>query len=269
MNAATAAALSRINERFYARYDNAFSASRSRPWSGWNRAIKPFQVKRQTDAGSEPASILDVGCGNGRFGVFLDSVQGGTCRYLGLDNSSEMIRLARRSLVGCGSLEASFTLQDLVDTEAALELGSRTFDLIVVFGVLHHLPGFERRRHLLEDLAGRVAPGGFLILSFWQFANKDRFDRRILSWSDHNLESPEKIDESQLEDGDFLLAWGNRGDSVASGEDPLGPRRYCHHAGPEEARALTESLELRTVDRFTSDGRPGDLNLYVVLQAGL
>lgn len=267
MNASTAAALSRINERFYARYEEAFSATRSRPWPGWSRALQPFLSQRRRTAESRPDSILDVGCGNGRFGVFLDSADPGPNRYLGLDSSAEILHRARQNLDGSGSLEASFRLQDLIDPDGVLQPGERGFDLVAVFGVLHHLPGLERRRRLLEELAASLAPGGFLIASFWQFAGRSRFRRRIVSWSDHNRASADPVDQAQLEAGDYLLAWGERGDTGERNGEALGARRYCHYADPREAEALIDSLGLTKVDRFESDGGPGDLNLYFTLQA--
>ena len=268
MKASTVAALNRINRRFYDRYSDPFSATRSRPWSGWNRAIAPFLAQNPlgSPTGAAPA-ILDVGCGNGRFAVFLNSTSEGPYWYLGLDDSVEMLELARQRLRSMGSLEVHFERHDVSGTEGDLDLGGRQFDLVVVVGVMHHIPGFRHRRDLLESLAGSLAQGGTMILSFWQFGKEERFRRRVLNWSDFNAASSEMVDEGNLERGDYLLAWGNNEGVESKGEDSLGPCRYCHYADADEIARLTGALELRTVDRFAADGRTGDLNLYMVLRA--
>jgi SAM-dependent methyltransferase len=169
---------------------------------------------------------------------------------------------------GLERIDGTFQRRDLSANDVHLALGQRPFDLIVLFGVLHHLPSLLGRRRLLEDLARALAPSGFLVLSFWQFGRERRFERRILDWSSHNEVSSETIDEDQLERGDFLLSWGNEDQSPRQGEDSLGARRYCHFADPQEALALAGSLGPGIVDRFESDGRTGNLNLYFVLQDG-
>jgi len=267
MNSSTVAALNRINRRFYDQHQQSFSATRSRPWPGWNRAISPFLATSVGEGGAQAAqAILDVGCGNGRFAIFLDSVSCGTYRYLGIDSSPEMLLQADRRLVDLESIEAHFQLCELTRDPGDLDLAGRPFDLVVLFGVLHHIPGLDHRRRLLERLANLLAPSGFLVLSFWQFGNKDRFQGRILDWSDHNRLSSESVDRGQLEPGDFLLAWGDTAAAAGQGGSGPGPRRYCHYANPGEAEELTQSLGLDTVDRFESDGGGGNLNLYFVLQ---
>lgn len=267
MNASTASALNRINSRFYARYVESFSATRSHPWPGWRRAIAPFLAQGADDSRTFARTILDVGCGNGRFALFLDSLSRGPYRYLGIDSSTEMMRLAGQRVAGLGSVDAGFERRDLAGAGTELDLGDRTFDLVVLFGVLHHIPGLDRRRQLLAALATHLAPAGVLILSFWQFGREQRFGRRILDWSEHNRLSPDTVDVGQLERGDYLLAWGTGEPAHRAGDDSLGARRYCHYADSGEAGALIGSLGLATLDRFESDGRTGDLNLYFVLQA--
>lgn len=267
MNSSTVAALNRINQRFYSQNQESFSATRARPWPGWNRAVKPFLASGASRRGPQGArTILDVGCGNGRFAIFLDSLSSEPYRYLGLDSSPEMIRQADRRLAALSSIDSHFALCDLTSESWAVDFAARPFDLVVQFGVLHHIPGFDQRRRLLERLANLLAPSGFMVLSFWQFGDKARFQGRILDWSEHNRLSPESIDEDQLEPGDFLLAWGENVAAAGRDDSLSGPRRYCHYATPGEAEELTRPLGLRTVDRFESDGAGGNLNLYFVLQ---
>lgn len=266
MNASTVAALNRLNRGFYDRHGLSFSATRSRPWPGWQRAVRPFlDVRSRSGERSGARAIVDVGCGNGRFGVFVDTLQCGPVDYLGIDNSREMIRLARQRLAPRASVEASFRLHGLTD-EPVLSATDGSFDLAVLFGVLHHVPGLQSRRRLLRDVAARVVPKGLLIVSFWQFGARERFRRRQIPWSLHNAHCDDPIDERQLETGDFLLAWGEGpAEDEGAASDP-GPRRYCHYASPDESAEMVGDLGLATIDQFESDGDSGDLNLYFVLR---
>ena len=136
------------------------------------------------------------------------------------------------------------------------EVERTRFFTVLLFGLLHHLPGFETRRGLLHRLAHRLAPGALLALAAWRFGAFERFQSRMLSWQDHNRRATEPIDPAQLEPRDYLLGWGGRD----------APPRYCHFVDEEEMEALLAGLELERVDEFTADGSRGDLNHYVMLR---
>jgi SAM-dependent methyltransferase len=129
------------------------------------------------------------------------------------------------------------------------------FDLLVVFGLLHHVPGRETRAKLLTTLARGLGPAGTLIVTFWQFGARERFQKKFRSWESFNRKSRRPIDLTQLEAGDQLLSWG---------EDPTA-QRYCHFISPEEAQLLLSNLKLRCLDAFSADGTTGDLNQYYLL----
>ncbi len=61
----------------------------------------------------------------------------------------------------------------------------------------------------------------------------------------------------------MLLAWGD----LAPGESGLSSRaaRYCHFVDPKVAAQLVESLQMKILERFYSDGGGGRQNLYYVL----
>lgn len=267
MNATTIKALNRINLAFYQRSSEPFSESRRRSWPGWRRVLATVEAGRShTDSNGAALHILDVGCGNGRFGRLLERSFAAPFRYLGVDSSAELLAVAAERLPSTGRGARSFHRLDLVSRGAMEDLGEQRWDLIVVFGLLHHIPSLDHRRFLLTFLAQRLRPAGVLALSFWQFGSVDRFRRRIISWADHNRLSEEKIDLDQLESGDLLLAWGDLPPDPESLEK-LGPRRYCHYADPGEARHLVSWLGLPVVDHFLSDGHTGDMNLYFVLRS--
>lgn len=242
MNDATARALNELNRRFYAESAAEFAATRDAPWPGWRNLLPLLH-------GRTHATILDVGCGNARFARFLSAALDAPFLYCGIDASAPLLALAERALAdlpGARLVQADLVLEPL---EALLPAALR-FDCVAVFGLLHHVPGESRRGALIRALAERVAPGGFLALTFWDFAEKPRFEGKLV------VDPPPDFTDD-LEPGDVLLRWG---------EAKSPPRlRYCHHADLAEEARLLAGLALAPELSFASDGRSGRLNRYRVL----
>ena len=253
MDPDTSAALQRINRRFYERQAEAFSATREKPWPAWQRVAELCEEGH----GEGGLSVLDLGCGNGRLGRFLQNRWGERLAYLGLDASEPMIEIAR-ARVGRGR----FLLCDLVREGLPPLESEGPFDLVAAFGLMHHLPGFANRASLLRAATARLASGGLLAVSFWQFGAVPRFRRRVLPWEAYNRTAPTPIDPRGLEEGDVLLSWGE----TATAEGTTPPVRYCHWAPPEEVDRLLGGLALDPVASFRADGKAGDLNLYRLLR---
>ena len=116
------------------------------------------------------------------------------------------------------------------------------FDLVALFGVLHHIPGADRRLALLRSLGERVAPGGLLVFTEWRFLDVANLRERIVPWEP----------SLQVEAGDYLLDWRR-------GERAL---RYCHAVDDAEHARLVEAAGLRDVEEFRADAA----NRYTVLQ---
>lgn len=100
------------------------------------------------------ASVLDIGCGSG---VFLNLLAGlkRTSRGLGIDSSSSAIQLARSA--SPGSAENSGPAFECRSVESGLPSG--VYDLVSMIDVAHHIKP-EQQRSVIEEAAGRVAPGG-------------------------------------------------------------------------------------------------------------
>lgn len=249
--------LDAVNRRFYARHADSFDAKRRHPWLGWRRVAEHLRDL-------ERPSILDVGCGNGRFGLYAAERARSGIEYVGVDRSREMLELARRR----GAADWRWLEADLVREGLPGELDEESFDLVVCFGVMHHLPGEATRRRLLREMAAATAIGGLLAVSFWQLGGQERFTRRALDVDE--LERGEGTagaiarGEIELERGDFLLPWGD-GTESGTGPGPV-PVRYCHHVDRAEAERLVEARDLVPVDTFTADGASDDLNLYYLLR---
>ena len=237
MDHATRKRLLALNRDFYAREAESFSGTRNHPWPGWIRVVDGLAPG--------PLAVLDAGCGNGRLARFLLERGEDAVDYVGVDSSAALIDAARKATPSPG---ARFEVLDLIESPEAIPAGP--FDLVAVFGLVHHLPGFETRLQLIRDLASRLARGGRIAVTCWRFGSDPRVEGRLLDWGDI-------VDPARLDPGDHLLRWGESPD--------VG--RYCHFAGDDEIDELAQTVQatgLELVDRFRSDGKSGDLNEYLV-----
>lgn len=250
MDPRTRDALRALDRRFYESCADAFDRARDHAWPGWERIPLPAGA-----GGAAALRVLDVGCGNARFATALRGRVDRGLAYTGVDQSPGMLAHARARLARLRGVAFTLCETDVLDGDPDAILPDGPFDLVVAFGLLHHVPGHDARRSLLRALARRVAPGGVLAFTAWQFADRPRFARRIVPWSALGATGAGAVDPAALERGDHLVAFGH-GD---------GGLRYAHHCDESELDALEGSLPLRPLARFSADGRSGDLNRYVVL----
>jgi SAM-dependent methyltransferase len=230
MDTDTIRRLNAINREFYRITAAEFDQTRGAAWPGWARLLPHLKL---------PLAVLDVGCGNGRFGVFLREHLGGEqpLRYHGLDNNPALLERARAALP-----EATFELCDVIENPPE----SGQYDLVALLGVLHHIPGYAARRAFMRGLAERVAPGGLLVFTAWRFYEYPRFRERIVPWPP----------DMPVEPGDYLLDWRR-------GERAL---RYCHYVDDAEHAALVAATGLREIATYRADGQTGDANRYSLLR---
>ncbi len=228
MNDSTFAYLNDLNRRFYETVAVDFDATRQQAWQGWEHLLPYLKP---------PLTVLDVGCGNGRFGVFLADR---LTRYVGIDSSGALLERARQSLSG---VNAALIQRDILTQPPDASLGM--FDLVALFGVLHHVPGTESRLAILRSLADRVVPGGLLVWTEWRFLDLPRFRERIIPWDN----VPQEL---QVEPGDYLLDWRRGAHAL----------RYCHAVDASEHARLVAATGLAPVAEYPADAA----NLYTVLQ---
>lgn len=220
-----------LNKDFYARFAGPFAASRSSPQPGFARLPEYLP--------DSPLSVLDVGCGNGRFGRFL--LEARLLRsYVGVD-------LTPALLAEIGDVEGELFVRDISLSGSLQGLGE--FDLVACLATLQHIPGHSNRVRLLLEMAEHLKPAGYIVMSNWQFVTNPRQRRKIRAWSSVG------IDQSQVEPNDYLMAWDRGGSGV----------RYVAHIDADLTRIMAEAIGLRVVQQFASDGREGDLNLYTIL----
>lgn len=242
MKRETRLALNALNQRFYRERAEEFSGTRKRPWKGWVELHE--RIARHLP---QHLRVLDVGCGNGRFARFLRDALDRPFAYVGVDQSPIGLAEARRRLADLSDVR--LVEHDFVASESIPALGS--FDLVVLFGVLHHVPGRASRGALLRKLGGHLTPGGLLAFTAWRFDRYERFRKKLVPLEAAGLD----LDASDLERGDFIMAWGNAPPAL----------RYCHAVSDEELDALVAGTDLPVLERFDAADEP---NTYVVLAPG-
>jgi 2-polyprenyl-3-methyl-5-hydroxy-6-metoxy-1,4-benzoquinol methylase len=222
-----------INREFYSRFANSFAESRSHVPPGFYKLADYFP--------DHPVNVLDVGCGEGRFGRFV-AENHLLMSYTGVDFSQELARVAAASLSG------TFEIRDLNQSDCLV--GLDLFDIVACLATLQHIPGRESRIRLLSEMGNHLRLGGQIFLSNWQFLDSQRQMKKVIAWSNVGLKSED------VEEQDYLLTWHRGGYGV----------RYVSSIGQEEMIHLAEAADLEVVGQFRSDGREGDLNLYSVLR---
>jgi trans-aconitate 2-methyltransferase len=126
------------------------------PWDAgtYDRTSEPqqawaSQVLDRLKGVASDATVLDVGCGTGRVTeALLELVPAG--RVLAIDQSAEMVALARQRLGG----RAQVWRQDVLDLDL-----ERPVDAIISTATLHWVPDHDR---LWPRLATALRPGGAL-----------------------------------------------------------------------------------------------------------
>ncbi|KKS79900.1 MAG: hypothetical protein UV54_C0026G0008 [Candidatus Beckwithbacteria bacterium GW2011_GWA2_43_10] len=212
--------LLKLNKKFYLKTQKYFNTSRQSPWPGWKKLLPHLQVRN--------LQVLDLGCGNGRFGKFLAEHR--QIDYTGIDNNQYL-------LDRCGEVLPHATLinQDLlkpwpIKEKPACRQGR--FDLIVLFAVLHHIPTAADRLKILQRAKKLLKSNGLLIFTTWQF-DRSKIVKKIAR-------------------NDYLLYW----------KKGITALRYCHRFTKKEVQGLIKALKLKLLADFIADTS----NRYLILQ---
>lgn len=230
----------KLNNDFYKKTAAEFSATRQYPWKGWFKLI-PILHSLPAQAGSiqHPKSILDLGCGNGRFASFLiEHMTSHTFEYIGIDSSEILLNFAKLKIKNL-KFKVNFKETDIFDI---VSLPKDKFDIVVGFGITHHIPGSEFRKEWFKAVSKIINKDGLLILSFWK-----PDESKLLS---------EKLDG--FEEGDYLMGW-----------DKTEAKRYVHIYSNEELTEIMTILQikgLKLIEIYIDDKKGKSYNEYLVFQ---
>ena len=231
--------LIQLNKDFYEKVAKEFSQTRQNAWPGWGRVA---EILSNHFRNRKEISILDLGCGNGRFYGFLSEQKFPfTINYTGLDSNEELLNEAKQKYVGV-KFEKFDVIKDILSI-------SEHYDVIVAFGLTHHIPSVSFRKKWFAKVFDLVNDDGIAFLSFWNYKNDDRFEKSV------NFIKTDKYSfgQNDLENDDYFLGWNNLPDTY----------RYVHLYPESELQDILRPFDARSLIRFSDDGVSKDLNSYI------
>ena len=238
-----------INGQFYQDYGGAFAETRRRIQPGVRRILSEW---------IQPGNWLDLGCGSGALSASWVE-QGIPGLYEGLDFSPVLIAAAKsasRNYVLRPDQHILFNEINLADESWLSACSLKSYDGVLMFAALHHIPGAETRLRLVKQVARLLLPGALFIHSEWQFDRNPKLVARIQPWSAVGLT------EADLEPGDTLLDWRH----TLPGQTAGAGLRYVHLFTSTELAGLAAASGFKLLNEFESDGVTQDLSLYQIWQ---
>jgi 2-polyprenyl-3-methyl-5-hydroxy-6-metoxy-1,4-benzoquinol methylase len=196
------------------------------------------EVRNLAMAIKDGDKILDVGCGNGRL---LETITDRKIEYLGIDNSEELIQLAKQHYS-----KNKFLVADILNLQNISDIPSGVFNYIFCLAVLQHIPSKELRIKALREMKDKLAVNGEIIISVWNLwspAWKQKKYRQLVfkNWF------LKIIGKNDFDFGDLIFPWKNSRGEVIS-------ERYYHAFKGNELRKLTRRAGLKvrniTKDRY-------------------
>jgi len=239
MNSKTVQNLLDLNKKFYEKVAENFNLTRHYQWGGWTELLDIFSKLK-----FEPKTVLDLGCGNGRF---AEALQGLPCKdytYLGIDTNTFLLSRAMEKYTTSG---IRFLCADIVPS-----LAGKSADLIVLFGVFHHAPSYAKRLDFLKKLRRSLNTGGRIVITVWNFTELKLFAKRLNPAQILNI----GFDVNELEQNDFILRWSNTQSAF----------RYCHFCTNAEMQSLVDEAGLKIETMYDSDGGNGKTNTYYIIK---
>ncbi|MDR0462755.1 MAG: class I SAM-dependent methyltransferase [Pseudomonadales bacterium] len=243
MDISTIKKLTELNNQFYKQIATDFSDSRRYSWRGWEQSWAEIENLLPNNP-----KILDVAAGNLRYKKFLEKKLD-NFSYLAIDSCEPLMLLGKPEEKQYRTIDAIVELVEnsSVDT-LSKKLDGQTFDLVVCFGFMHHIPSRELRKLFIENLINLLEPSGILVITFWQFMRNERLKNRVVD--------PQILEIGDLEENDYIVdwQWGQKA------------YRYCHHADDNEIGELMDQFKnLKLLAEFHADGENNN-NKYLILQ---
>lgn len=112
--------------------------------------IDAYDIKKKVNR------VIDIGCGNGRHIVFFAEQGFDVC---GIDISEEAIKIAQAWLFKKG-LKGDLKVGDI----EKFNFQDKCFDLVIVYGVLDHIP-FSKAKKVMKEIRRICAPNAYVYVT--------------------------------------------------------------------------------------------------------
>lgn len=202
--------------------------------------------------------VLDVGCGNGKYGVFAKENEL-PLHVVGMDFSSSLAAIcAERGLEACCA------------DNLAIPFRNELFDCAISIAVLHHFANYERRRRALREMLRVLRRGALALVYVWAF-EQSAHGKYLKHGAQRDEQRPVDVIDSlpvhrnrtEFAQQDVLVPWKMRKSGAAHDAETT-VHRYYHVFRSGELRALCQSdksLCACIVEEWYDDG-----NWCIVLQ---
>lgn len=262
MNIQTQKKLIEINNSFYKKIGTHFDATRNYFWPGWEKLI-PIIDSELSISSMEVIKVLDIGCGNGRFLEFLvERFPDRKIEYIGIDGSDVLLEKAAERFSRfdeLGTVEYELEKSDIVFEKWEKKVDKYKFDIIAMFGVMHHVPDLSNRRGIVRKASGLLSNQGVFVFTLWKFLDTERLKKRVVDTETEfgkDIYTKLGISALELDDHDYLLDW--RKGEVAY--------RYCHYTSDDEINNILQDLKINIVDNYRADAKEGIVNHYLIVR---
>lgn len=241
MNSSQIAKIIKLNNTFYKNVAQKFSQTRGYSWAGWKKLLPII-------TNINKLSVIDLGCGNGRFFTFLcQNIQSTTFEYLGIDKSDFLLKTAKEN---CKIFANNGRKKDQLNTFNfkkgnifnVLEHPTTKFSLVVGFGITHHIPDSAFRINWFKEVLKLSKKQGYIVFSFW-YPNINKSLKKVPSY---------------FEEGDFLFNF----------DLSLLPR-YVHVYSKKELSLIVDLYAkngFKLVKKYKSDLSNNSYNVYLVFK---
>jgi tRNA (uracil-5-)-methyltransferase TRM9 len=253
--------LNELNKQFYNETGSlVWNQKPDYYWEGWYQLTQYIKedISKLEKSNQTNYKILDLGCGNARFANFINAQltpkQVQNIHYVGVDFS---INFMEQSNSQSNHNFAKHELLQLDILKQLDQLQNQQFDLVVMFGLIHHIPSLQVRKDFIEQANKFLTTNSLLIFTTWQYLDTPRLIKRVVDSQSEAGKSVYQrlgIKKTDLEVGDNILDWVKKVYSY----------RYSHYFDEQEIRGYINDNDLELIDSFVCDGRDSKRNKYYI-----